>query len=151
MGAGHQDDACFWKSNLLGARNLALEASRFGIRLVQVSTDEVYGDARLNTEPWTEASPIAPKNLYAVTKAAAEMLLCVYSESEEHKLDVVITRGANTIGPRQFPEKAVPRAVSCFLEDRPFPLFRTPARRMWMHVDDHVAGVEAALLRGTKR
>lgn len=144
----NEDDACFWKSNVLGARNLGLEACRLGIRLVQVSTDEIYGDANANAEPWTENSPPAPKNAYAVTKAAAEMLLHVYCESRE--LDLVITRGANTIGPRQFPEKAVPKAVYCFLKDRPFPLFRTPAKRMWMHVYDHAAGIEAALRRGRK-
>jgi dTDP-glucose 4,6-dehydratase len=146
----NQDDACFWRSNVLGARNLALEASRRGIRLVHVSTDEVYGDAKGSTEPWTEASPIAPKNPYAVTKTAAEMLLRVYCESNKYGLDAVITRGANTIGPRQFPEKAVPKAVWCFTKGRPFPLFRTPARRMWMYVEDHVNGVEAALRRGKR-
>jgi len=146
----NDDDSCFWKSNVLGTRNLALEASRLQIRLVQVSTDEVYGDATTAFEAWNENSPLAPKNAYAVTKAAAEMLLRVYAESKKHHLDVVITRGANTIGPRQFPEKAVPKAVSCFLDGRPFPLFRTPARRMWMYVDDHAAGVEAALLRGRR-
>lgn len=142
----NEDDACFWRSNVLGARNLALEACRLGIRLLQVSTDEIYGDASANAEPWTEPSPPAPKNAYAVTKAAAEMLLRVYYESRG--LDLVITRGANTIGPRQFPEKAVPKAVYCFLNERPFPLFRTPAKRMWLHVYDHAAGVEAALRRG---
>ncbi len=141
-----EDDLCFWKSNVFGARNLALEACRMGIRMVQVSTDEIYGDAASTAAPWTEKSPIAPKNPYAVTKAAAEMLLRVYCESKKYNLDVVITRGANTVGPRQFPEKAVPKAIWCFTNDRPFPLFKTPARRMWMHVDDHASGIEAALL-----
>jgi dTDP-glucose 4,6-dehydratase len=144
----NDDDSCFWTSNVIGARNLALEACRRSIRLVQVSTDEVYGDALASVSPWTEESPVAPKNPYAVTKAAAEMLLRVYCESRS--LDVVFTRGANTIGPRQFPEKAVPKAVFCFTTGRSFPLFRTPARRMWTHVDDHAAGVEAALRRGDR-
>jgi dTDP-glucose 4,6-dehydratase len=146
----NEDDSVFWKSNVLGARNLALEACRLGVRLVHVSTDEVYGDAAASRTPWTETSPIAPKNAYAVTKASAEMLLRVYAESRTHNLDLVVTRGANTIGPRQFPEKAVPKAISCFLSARPFPLFQTPARRMWMHAEDHAAGIEAALLRGKR-
>ena len=146
----NENDSCFWRSNLFGARNLALEACRLGIRLVHVSTDEVYGDATSTTAPWTEDSPIAPKNAYAVTKTSAEMLLRVYCSSEKHKLDVVITRGANTIGPRQYPEKAVPKAISCFLGHHSFPLFQTPARRMWMYVDDHAAGIEAALQRGKR-
>lgn len=144
----NEDDSSFWSSNVMGARILAQEAMRLGIRMVHVSTDEVYGDAHVNNAPWTETSPISPKNPYSVTKAAAEMLLHVYAVSEKHKADIVITRGANTIGPRQFPEKAVPKAVWCFTHGLPFPLFRTPAKRMWLHVDDHAAGIEAALRGG---
>jgi dTDP-glucose 4,6-dehydratase len=142
------DDSAFWMSNVFGARNLALAASSHGSWMVQVSTDEVYGDAIASGEPWTEESPINPRNQYAVTKAAAEMAVRVYCGSDRYQLKAIITRGANTIGPRQFPEKAVPKAIWCFTHDQPFPLYRTPARRMWMHVDDHCAGVEAALLNG---
>ena len=144
----NEDDSNFWRSNVLGARNLALEASRSEIWMVQVSTDEVYGDATGNQEPWAEGAPMAPKSSYSVTKASAESLLRVYCDSKRYKLKVIITRGANTIGPRQFPEKAIPKAVSCFMKGEQFPLFATPARRMWMHVDDHVAGIQAALLKG---
>lgn len=144
----NKDDSGFWRSNVLGVRNLAIEAACLGCRLVQVSTDEVYGDATDNSTPWTERSAISPKNAYAVTKAAAEMLLRVYSDSKKFKLDAVITRGANTVGPRQFPEKAIPKAISCFMKGQPFPLYRTPARRMWMYVEDHASGVEAALRLG---
>ena len=70
------------------------------------------------------------------------------SEERTHDLDVVITRGANTIGPRQFPEKAVPKAVVSFISGKAFPLYRSPARRMWLYVDDHARGVLAALQRG---
>jgi len=146
----NEDDSSFWRSNVMGARTLALEARRRKIRLVHVSTDEVYGDAQSKDRPWIETDPMLPKNPYAVTKAAAEMLLKVYAEGTKNPLDVVITRGANTIGPRQFPEKAVPKAIRCFIRDEAFPLFRTPARRMWMHVKDHVEGIEAALRRGKR-
>jgi dTDP-glucose 4,6-dehydratase len=139
-------DLAFWHSNVLGARVLALEALKHGLRLVQVSTDEVYGDARESGSAWTEESPIAPCNPYAVTKGAAELMLRSYFRA--HGLDVVITRGANTIGPRQFLEKAVPKAVSCFISGKPFPLYRSPARRMWLYVDDHARAVLAALERG---
>lgn len=144
----NEDDTSFWQSNVFGAKTLALEASRLGIRMLHVSTDEVYGDAKASADAWTESSPIAPKNPYAVTKASAEMLLHVYAESRKTKLDLVITRGANTVGPRQFPEKAIPKAIWCFTHGQPFPLYRTPARRMWLHVNDHVAGIEAALRNG---
>jgi len=146
----NDDDTGFWRSNVMGARVLAHEAMRLGIRMVHVSTDEVYGDAHVNSAPWTEASAINPKNPYSVTKAAAELMLKVYADSEKHNADIVITRGANTIGPRQYPEKAVPKAVWCFTHDLPFPLYRTPAKRMWLHVDDHAAGIETALRLGKK-
>jgi dTDP-glucose 4,6-dehydratase len=139
-------DLAFWHSNVLGARVLALEALKHRLRLVHVSTDEIYGDARESGSPWTEDSPIAPRNPYAVTKGAAELMLRSYFST--HALDVVITRGANTIGPRQFIEKAVPKAVSCFIAGKPFPLYRSPARRMWLYVDDHARAVLAALDRG---
>ncbi|MBN1607721.1 MAG: GDP-mannose 4,6-dehydratase [Polyangiaceae bacterium] len=145
----NEDDSCFWRSNVLGARNLALAASKRGIRMVHVSTDEVYGDATSASEPWIESMAFRPKNPYAVTKAAAEMLLAVYAKGRT-ELDLVLTRGANTVGPRQFPEKAIPKAVWCFTHGVPFPLFRTPARRMWLHVADHVAGIEAALRKGQR-
>jgi len=139
-------DLQFWKSNVLGARVLALAALRNKIRMLHVSTDEVYGDARDAAQAWREESPMLPINPYAVTKAAAEHLLRSYAHT--HGLDVVITRGANTIGPRQFPEKAVPKAVMSFTSGAPFPLFRSPARRMWMYVDDHARGIHLALTKG---
>jgi len=144
----NDDDSLFWKSNVLGTRNLAISASQLGIWMVQVSTDEVYGNSTPNAEPWTESAPLSPRNPYSVTKAAAEMLIRVYAESKKYKLKGIITRGANTIGPRQFPEKAIPKAVARFTNGEAFPLFRSPARRMWMYVDDHVTGIEAALLHG---
>lgn len=144
------DDSPFWQSNLTGARVLAEEVLQREIRLVQVSTDEVYGDGARCPDPWTENAPLNPGNPYAVTKAAADMILSVYSRRSDHPLDVVITRGTNTIGPRQFPEKAVPKAIWCFLNGHPFPLFQSPARRMWISVYDHARGVEAALRRGKR-
>jgi dTDP-glucose 4,6-dehydratase len=141
-----ESDLSFWHSNVFGARLLALEASKRKIRMVQVSTDEVYGDATELSSPWTETTPLQPKNPYSVTKAAAEMMLKSYHKTLD--LDVVMTRGANTVGPCQFPEKAIPKAISFFLSGKAFPLFRTPARRMWLHVDDHARGVELALEHG---
>lgn len=141
-----ENDLSFWKSNVLGARELALQAHRRKIRMLHVSTDEVYGDADHESKPWTEQSPISPKNPYAVTKAAAEHMLMAYHRTLG--LDVVITRGGNTIGPRQYPEKAIPKAVLCFLNGNPFPLFKTPARRMWLYAEDHCSGIRAALKKG---
>jgi dTDP-glucose 4,6-dehydratase len=141
-----QDDRHFWSSNVYGTRTLAKLAGERKVRLVHVSTDEVYGDALESQAAWTEASATRPQNPYSVTKAAAEMMLLAYRRATP--FDLVITRGANTIGPRQFPEKALPKAVDSFAKGRSFPLYRTPARRMWLYVDDHCRGVHAALEKG---
>lgn len=140
------DDTPFWRSNVFGSRTIAKIALERKIRVLHVSTDEVYGDALESKSAWVETSPSQPVNPYAITKAAAEWLML--SQRRMNSLDVVITRGANTIGPYQFPEKAVPKAVYSFMKGVNFPLFKTPARRMWLDVDDHCSGIMAAYQKG---
>ena len=135
-----------------GARNLALEAGRHrrapGPRLHRRGLWRRRWTART---PWTETSADCPEErLRGDAKPRPRCSCGSTPRAGQHNLDLVVTRGANTIGPRQFPEKAVPKAISCFLSARPFPLFQTPARRMWMHAEDHAAGIEAALLRGKR-
>jgi len=139
------DDSPFWSTNVLGPRNLAKIALRSKIRMLQVSTDEVYGSSN-GSVPFTEEDRLNPRNPYAASKASAELLLNSYREA--YGLDVVMTRGSNTLGPRQSPEKLVPKAILHFIKGSPFPLFRTPARRMWLSVQDHCRGVLAAFEKG---
>lgn len=143
--ASLHDDSPFWQSNVLGVRVLAKLALSHQIRMVQVSTDEVYGSTE-DEQFFLETSELRPRNPYAASKASAELLLHSYFHS--YGLDVVITRGSNTIGPRQSPDKAVPKAIDSFLSGRSFPLFRTPARRLWMDVADHAEGVRIVLEQG---
>ncbi len=135
-----RDDSRFWATNVFGVRNLARLAIQRKIRLVQVSTDEVYGSSG-DGEAFTEENPVNPRNPYAASKAAAELLLRSYREA--YGLDVVITRGSNTLGPRQSLDKLVPKAIVHFIKGRSFPLFKTPARRMWLGVEDHCRGIKA--------
>jgi len=139
------DDSRFWATNVIGPRNLAKFALRKKIRLAHVSTDEVYGSSD-GKAAFTEEDKLNPRNPYAASKAAAELLLRSYREA--YGLDVVITRGSNTLGPRQSLDKLVPKAIFHFLKGRPFPLFRTPARRMWLGVEDHCRAVMAAFKKG---
>lgn len=138
-------DALFWSTNVLGVRNLAQIALKKKIRILQVSTDEVYGPS-LQGENFSEEDRLNPRNPYAASKAAADLLLKSYHES--YQLDCIITRGTNTIGPRQSLEKAIPKAIVCFLKDKAFPLYRTPAKRLWLSVEDHCSAIMMAFENG---
>jgi len=133
----------FIKSNVSGPVNLAKIALDYKVKkFVQVSTDEVFADSN---QPFTEDSKITPQNAYSSSKAAAEMLL--YNYQRAFGLPLVITNGANTYGPRQ-KEKIIPKAVDSILRKVKIPLYKTPARRMWLHVEDHSSGIIKAMLNG---
>jgi dTDP-glucose 4,6-dehydratase len=126
----------------------ALEQSRQrdgAFRLLQVSTDEVYGPVPEGLS--VESDPIRPTSPYSAAKAAGEHLVAAYHET--HGLDTVITRGANTYGPRQYPEKLIPLFVTNALDDEPLPMYGDGMqRRDWLFVDDHADGVGMALDHG---
>lgn len=150
----------FTQSNVLGTHGL-LEAARAyreggaahaghgpgDLRLfLHISTDEVYGEVPHGacTE---ETSVLAASNPYAATKAAAEFLVRSYGAS--FKLPFLITRGNNVYGPRQFPEKVVPRFITRLLAGQKMQVQGDgSARRMFLHVDDTVAAVALLLERG---
>jgi dTDP-glucose 4,6-dehydratase len=114
-------------------------------RLLQVSTDEVYGSVESG---WSrEGDPLAPRSPYAAAKAAGELLAQAYHAT--FGIDVVITRGANTYGPYQHPEKLIPLAVTSLLENLPVPLYGDGLqRRDWLHVGDHAGAIEHVLRFG---
>ncbi|MGI8534784.1 MAG: dTDP-glucose 4,6-dehydratase [Candidatus Limnocylindrales bacterium] len=114
-------------------------------RMVQVSTDEVYGPAVSGAH--SEDARLAPRSPYAATKAAGDLL--VLAAHLTYGLDVVITRGANTYGPRQHPEKLVPLFITNALKDRQMPLYGDgQQRRDWLHVDDHASAISRVLDAG---
>jgi dTDP-glucose 4,6-dehydratase len=137
----------FLRTGVIGV-NTILEAVRHAtadghrLRLVQVSTDEVYGS--VETGYRTEDDALAPRSPYAAAKAAGDLLCLAYFET--HGVDVVITRGANSYGPRQHPEKLIPLFITNALDDQPLPLYGDgQQRRDWLHVDDHADAVGLAL------
>jgi len=140
------DGSVFALTNVLGTQTLLAAAVRHRVdRFVQVSTDEVYGS--IATGAWTEASPLAPNSPYAATKAGADLMARAYGHT--HGLDVRITRGSNTYGPHQYPEKIVPLFTTALLDGDTVPLYGNGANiREWLHVEDHCRGVVAALVRG---
>jgi len=142
------DAAPFVRTNVEGTLVLLEEARRAGVRrFLQVSTDEVYGDLAGTGRRSAETDPLAPRSPYAATKAAAEHLVLAYGAS--YGLDVVVTRGSNTYGPYQYPEKIIPLFVTNALENRPLPVYGDgSAVRDYMHVEDHCAGIDLVLHEG---
>ncbi len=138
--------AAFVRTNVLGTQVLLEAARSVGIRMfLQVSTDEVYGSIEQGS--WTEDSPLAPSSPYSASKAAADLVALAYSRTFD--LPVIVTRGANTYGPYQYPEKLVPLFVTNLLDRIPVPLYGDGLhRRDWLHVDDHCRGIHLALTAG---
>jgi dTDP-glucose 4,6-dehydratase len=114
-------------------------------RMLQVSTDEVYGSVEAG---WSvETDPLAPRSPYAAAKAAGDLLVLAYHAT--HGLDVVLTRGANTYGPYQHPEKLIPLFVTNALADLLLPLYGDGLqRRDWLHVADHAGAIAHVLANG---
>lgn len=139
----------FIESNVTGVKNLLEASKKYQIkRFHQISTDEVFGDLPLNTpEKFTADSPLRPRNEYAASKAAAEHFVMAYFHTSH--LPVTISNCTNNIGPYQYPEKALPLAITNFLEDKKFPLYGTGLYvRDWMYVWDHCHGIDIVLQKG---
>jgi dTDP-glucose 4,6-dehydratase len=115
-------------------------------RVVQVSTDEVYGS--IETGSWREDQALAPNSPYAAAKAGGDLIARAYAQT--HGLDVVITRCCNNYGPYQYPEKLIPLFVRNLLDGREVPLYGDGGNvREWVHVDDHCRGIQVALEEGS--
>lgn len=136
----------FVTTNVLGTQTLLDAALRNGTApFVHVSTDEVYGS--IETGRWSERDPLAPSNPYAASKAAADLIVLACHKT--YGMDVRITRGSNSYGPHQFPEKIVPLFVTELLGGGKVPLYGDGLHvREWLHVDDHCRAVHLALTRG---
>lgn len=124
-----------------------LEACREfgGKRFLQVSTDEVYGEVLEGVA--SEDAPLRPRSPYSASKASADLLTQAYYHT--YGLDVVVTRGSNTYGPNQYPEKMIPLFITSALEDRSLPLYGDGSQiRDWIYVEDHCAGIDTVLHHG---
>lgn len=143
-----QDPRPFVYSNVEGVMVLLQEAQRQGVkRFLQVSTDEVYGDLWGHEGHSLESDTLAPRSPYAASKAAAEHMVMSFVRS--YQLDAVITRGSNTYGPFQYPEKIIPLFITQALQDLPLPLYGDgSAVRDYMHVSDHAWGIDRVLHLG---
>lgn len=140
------DAADFVHTNVLGTLNV-LEASRkFQVKtVIHVSTDEVYGS--LPEGSADENHPLAPNSPYAASKAASDLLARSYFIT--HSLDVRTTRCCNNYGNNQFPEKVVPVFIKKLLLGEKLPIYGDGKNiREWIHVSDHVLGIQTVLEKG---
>jgi len=136
----------FGDTEFLGTRVLLEGVRGKDVRFVQVSTDEVYGD-RSGGKPAAESDPVWPSSPYSVAKAAGDMWIPAYART--FGVNASITRGSNTYGPNQYPEKLIPLFVTNALEGEPLPLYGDGRQiRDWLYVEDHCAGIELVLREG---
>jgi dTDP-glucose 4,6-dehydratase len=137
----------FILTDILGTQVLLDYARHHQLRHLQVSTDEVYGDVPLGAEPCTEEAPVRASSPYSASKAGGDLQVLAYVRT--YGTDALITRGANTYGPRQYPEKFLPLFITNAFEGLPLPVYGDGRqRREWLHVADHCAGIETALKHG---
>lgn len=137
----------FTENNVVGTHKL-LEACRIWNRIkkfIHVSTDEVYGEIEDGT--FHEKAILSPTNPYAASKAAAEMVVLSYQKS--FKMPIIITRGNNVYGPRQYPEKLIPKFILNMLAGEPCPIHGSGENiRNFIHCDDVARAFETILLKG---
>jgi dTDP-glucose 4,6-dehydratase len=123
-----------------------LEAARdAGVRHLQVSTDEVYGDYEMGTA--TEESPLNPSSPYSASKAGGDLLVSAFART--YRAEALIIRASNNYGPRQHPEKLIPLCVLNALAGDPLPVYGDGMQvRNWLYVEDCCAAVDTVLERG---
>ena len=135
----------FLVSNIRGAFTILDIITKQNKRMIQISTDEVYGS--LSNDTAVEESKLNPSNPYAATKASAELLIKSYITT--FGSDVIITRCTNNFGPRQFVEKLIPKTIILANQNKKIPIYGNGKNiREWIYVDDHCEAVSLALFNG---
>jgi dTDP-glucose 4,6-dehydratase len=140
-----RDAAPFLKTNILGVQSLieVCKAHR-GVRLLHISTDEVYGDIDDSDPPRRVEDPLFPSSPYAASKAAAEML--VMAAMRTYQIPACVTRCTNNYGPHQADEKFIPTIIRHALKNQPIPVYAEGKnKRDWLYVTDHTDALEIIL------
>jgi dTDP-glucose 4,6-dehydratase len=135
----------FVRTHALGTYVLLESARAARARLLQVSTDEVYGSIAEGS--FTERSPLQPSSPYSATKAGADLLVSSYCET--FGLETLICRGSNNYGPYQYPEKLIPLMILNALHGDPLPVYGDGLNvRNWLYVEDFARGIGHVLEHG---
>jgi dTDP-glucose 4,6-dehydratase len=127
----------FIDSNIYGVFNLLEAVRKFKkkIKLIHVSTDEVYGDIVKNKSS-RESDPYNPSSPYSASKASSDLLIKSYVRT--YKVPAIITNCCNNYGPNQYPEKLVPTIIYKIINKKPIPIYGNGKNiREWIHVEDH--------------
>lgn len=139
----------FTSDNVNGTHNL-LECCREYNKIkkfIHISTDEIYGEVDINDSPCTEKSLLNPTNPYAATKAATEFIVKSYYYS--FKLPIIITRSNNVYGPRQYPEKVIPKFITLLKNNKKCTIQGSgETRRNFIHVNDVVNALDYIIKYG---
>ena len=143
----------FIESNINGVFNV-LEAIRNykkqtnkKIKLIHISTDEVYGDIKQKNKRANESFPYKPSSPYAASKASADHLIKSYIRT--YNFPAIISNCSNNYGPNQFPEKLIPKIIYNMLNNKPIPIYaRGLNTREWIYVDDHCRALEMLSIKG---
>ena len=135
----------FLESNINGVFTLLECVKKHKKKFLQISTDEVFGS--LEKDSATEKFPFNPSSPYAATKASAEMLVNSYHVT--HDCDTIITRCTNNYGPRQFPEKLIPKIILLAEKNKKIPIYGSGKNlRDWLFVTDHCDAIINVLQNG---
>lgn len=135
----------FIDTNVLGTLNVLNACRKHNVRLIQISTDEVYGS--IDKGVFTEESPFKPNSPYAASKASGDLLCRAYFKT--YGTPVVITHSCNFYGPYQYPEKLIPLVISNILKGKNIPLYGNGKnRREWIFTEDHCIAVDKVLHKG---
>jgi dTDP-glucose 4,6-dehydratase len=135
----------FVDTNVTGTLTLLEAARAHDTQMVHISTDEVYGS--IDAGSFTETSPLQPSSPYSASKAAADLLAISYHHT--YALPVVICRGSNNYGPRQYPEKLIPLMILNALHGDRLPVYGDGMQvRNWLFVDDFARGIGHVLAHG---
>ncbi|MFD0769526.1 dTDP-glucose 4,6-dehydratase [Bacillus sp. CGMCC 1.60114] len=137
----------FYDTNIIGTVTLLELVKKYPhIKMVQVSTDEVYGSLG-EAGKFTEQTPLDPSSPYSSSKASADMIALSYYKT--YQLPIIVTRCSNNYGPYQYPEKLIPLMITNALEGKKLPLYGDGLNiRDWLHVNDHCSAIDAVLHKG---
>ena len=141
------DSKPFLESNIMGVYTLldAIRKKKTKTRFVQISTDEVFGS--LKTGYAKEKDVFRPSNPYSASKASAELIAESYVKT--YDVDVIVTRCTNNFGPRQFPEKLIPKTIIRSEKNMKIPIYGNGKnKRDWLFVDDHCDAITKVLFKG---
>jgi dTDP-glucose 4,6-dehydratase len=137
----------FFDSNIMGTYSILESIRKFDKKLIHISTDEVFGSLKSGSA--TERYPFNPSSPYAASKASAELLVSSYVTT--YGIDATITRCTNNYGPRQFPEKLIPKTILLALDDKNIPVYGTGKnKRDWIFVFDHCDAILKVFEKGKK-